>query len=107
MTNEFDLLFTGRRSRSSRETQNRKEPLQKLAHFTDHVGQLQNYGAQRLLAAEGEQLPREAGGAVGIGLDLLDVVVIAVAGRMAQQHEVAIADDRGQHVVEIVGNTAR
>ena len=82
------------------------EPLQKLAHFTDHVGQLQNYGAQRLLAAEGEQLPGEAGRPVRIGLDLLDVIVIAVARRMTQQHEIAVTDNGRQHIVEIVCHAA-
>ena len=82
------------------------QPLEQLAHLADHVGHLQHHRAQRLLAAEGEQLASERGGAVGIGLDLLDVVVIAVARRVAQQHKVAIADDRSEHIVEIMRHAA-
>ncbi len=83
-----------------------EQALEQLVHLADHVGQLDDFGLQRLLPAEGEQLPREAGGAVRVGLDLLDVVVVAVARHVAQQHEIAIADDRGQHVVEVVRHAA-
>ena len=47
-------------------------------------------------------MPRQAGRTVGVGTDLLDIVVIAVTRRVAQQHEVAIADDRGEDIVEIM-----
>ncbi len=83
------------------------QPFEQLADFADDIGQLHDFGAQGLLPAECQQLPRQAGGAVGIGADLLDVVVIAVARRMAQQHQVAIPDDRGQHIVEIMRDAAR
>ena len=62
--------------------------------------------AQGLLAREGEQLPGQAGGAVRVRLDLLDVVIVAVARRVPHQHQVAVADDRGEDVVEIVRDAA-
>ena len=71
-----------------------------------HVGQLQHLRAQRLLAREGEQLAGQAGGAVRVRLDLLDVVIVAVARRVAHQHQVAMADDRGQDIVEVVRDAA-
>ncbi len=83
-----------------------EQPLEQLADLGDHVGQLQHFGLQRLLAAEREQLAGQRGRAVRVGLDLLDVVVVAVAGRVPQQHQVAVADDRGQHVVEVVRHAA-
>ena len=83
-----------------------EQPLQQVRHFRDHVGQLEHLRAQRLLAREGEQLAGQAGGAVRVGLDLLDVVIVAVARRVAHQHQVAMADDRGQDVVEVVRDAA-
>ena len=82
------------------------QALEQLTDLAHHVGQLEDHGAQSLLAAEGEQLAGQAGGAVGIGLDLLDIVVIAVTRRVAQEHEIAIADDGGQHIVEVMRDTA-
>ena len=83
-----------------------EQALEQMRHFADHVGQLQHLRAKRLLARESEQLPGQAGGAVGVRLDLLDVVIVAVARRMAHQHQVAMADDRGQDIVEIVRDAA-
>ena len=83
-----------------------EQPLQQVRHFRDDVGKLEHLRPQRLLAREGEQLAGQAGGAVRVRLDLLDVVIIAVAGRMPHQHQVAVADDRGQDVVEIVRDAA-
>src|SRR5690606_30807325 len=61
-----------------------EQPFEELADLADHIGQLDHLGPQRLLAAESEELTRERGGAVGIGLDLLNVVVVAVARGVAQ-----------------------
>ncbi len=66
-----------------------EQPVQQVRDLGDHVGQLQDLRAQRLLAREGEQLAGQAGGAVRVGADLLDVVIIAVARRVAHQHQVA------------------
>jgi hypothetical protein len=51
-----------------------------VSDFGHDVGQLQNLRTKRLLPRKGEQLAGQAGRAVGIGLDLLNVVVIAVTG---------------------------
>ena len=58
------------------------------------------------VAREGEQLAGEARRAVAVD-DLLNVVIVDVAGRMAHQHEVAMADDGGQDIVEIMRDAAR
>ena len=83
-----------------------EQALQQVRHLRDDVGKLQHLRAQRLLAREGEQLAGQAGGAVRVRLDLLDVVIVAVARRVPHQHQVAMADDRGQDVVEIVRDAA-
>jgi hypothetical protein len=83
-----------------------EQSLQQVRDLRDDVGQLQDLRTQRLLARKGEQLPGQAGGAVGIGLDLLDVVVVAVPRRVPHQHQVAMADDRRQDIVEVVRHAA-
>src|SRR3546814_13124722 len=52
-------------------------------------------------------LCRSAGGPIGVAADLLDVVIIAVARRVAHQHQVAGAEHRGQYIVEIMRDAAR
>ena len=83
-----------------------EQPLQQMGHLRDHVGKLEHLRAQGLLPREGEQLAGKARGAVRVRLDLLDVVIVAVARRMPHQHQVAVADDRGQDVVEVVRDAA-
>ena len=55
---------------------------------------------------ESEQLPGQSRRPVAVVLDLLDIIIIAVARRMAQQHQVAMANDRGQDIVEIMRHPA-
>ena len=70
------------------------------------VADLQHLGLHRLAAREGEQLADEAGRAVGARLDRQDLRVDGVAGLVRLQQQVGEADDRGQHVVEVVGDAA-
>ena len=83
-----------------------QQALQQVRDFGDHVRQLQHLRSERLLAREGEQLAGQACRAVGVGADLLDVVIIAVAGRVTHQHQITMTDNSGQYVVEIMGDTA-
>ena len=82
------------------------QALEQGRNVLHHVRQLQNFWPQSLLTAEGQQLPRQAGCAVGIGANLLDIVIVAVTRGMAQQHQIAGTQDRGQHIVEIVRHPA-
>src|SRR3546814_6624104 len=59
-----------------------------------------------LLPRKGEQLPRQAGSAIAVAFDLLDIVIIAVTWRMSHQHQIAMTDNGCQDVVEIVRDTA-
>ena len=61
----------------------------------------------RLLAREAEQLGDETGGAVRRRLDVLDVLVGRIARPMRLQQQIGKADDRRQHVVEVVRDAAR
>ncbi len=63
-------------------------------------------GTQGLLAREGEQLAGQPRRAVSVVADLLDVVIVAVAGRMAHQDQVAMAEHRRQDIVEIMRHAA-
>ena len=77
-----------------------------MGHLRHNVGKLEHLRAQRLLPREGKKLSSQARGAVRIRLDLLDIVIVAVARRVPHQHQVAVADDRGQDVVEVVRDAA-
>ena len=83
-----------------------EQALQQVRHLRHDIRKLKHLRPQRLLAREGEQLASQAGGAVRVRLDLLDVVIIDVARRVPHQHQVAMADHRGQDVVEIVRDSA-
>src|SRR3546814_12715076 len=62
---------------------------------------------QRRLPRKGEQLPGQTRGAIGVAADMLDIVIIAVARRVAHQHQVAAPENRGQDIVEIMRDPAR
>ena len=68
---------------------------------------LSSYRLQDLLAAEGQQLAGQGGGALAGLLDRLELLAQRV-GRVGDpaQREIGVAQDRGQQVVEIVGDPA-
>ena len=72
----------------------------------EHVAELQHLRPQRLPAREGEQLPHEPGGAVGILLDLHQVLERGIGRPVVGQEQIRIADDGGEHVVEVVRDAA-
>ena len=59
-----------------------------------------------LLAAEGEELPRERSGALGRAPDLLDVGTGADRRAELVEQQIRVAEDRGQDVVEVVRDAA-
>src|SRR5262249_13688977 len=61
---------------------------------------------EHLLAAEGEELARERRRAVGGVLDVLEPTARRIAGARLAQEEARAADDRGEEVVEVVGDAA-
>ena len=69
--------------------------------------QVDHLGLHHLLAAEQQQLAREAGGSRRGQLDLFHVCTQRVGGGQVLQDEIAIAEDHAQDVVEVVRDTAR
>ena len=69
--------------------------------------QIQHARLQDLLAAEGQELMRELGGALGGALDDLDLPPDRVLRGQRVEHEIAAAADGGQQVVEVVGHAGR
>ncbi len=82
------------------------QPAQHHLQFRQHVGELQHLRAQRLPAREREQLPHQPRRAIGVLADLHDVLERRVGRPVVDQQKVGIADDRGQHVVEVVRDAA-
>ena len=82
------------------------EPAHQLRHVVDHEIQVEDSGRQHLLAAEGQQLAREAGGAVGGFLHFFHAGAQRIAGLHLVEHQLAVAFDDGEQVVEVVGHAA-
>ena len=83
------------------------EPPQHRADLLDHRVEVQVLPLQHLLAAEGQELAGEAGGAIGGLLDLLHAAAERIVGlQPAEEHRAAPGDD-GEQVVEVVGHPAR
>jgi hypothetical protein len=72
----------------------------------DHLGDREHGRLHHAAAAEGEDLPREAGGAAGRVADHLDVLARRGAVREVGKREVGGAQDAGEHVVEVVRDAA-
>ena len=82
------------------------QPGQQHAQVGQHVGQVQHFRPQRLLAREGQQLPHQRGRAVGVLLDVHDVGEGRVRRPVVGQQQVRGHDDGGQHIVEVVRDAA-
>ena len=83
-----------------------EEALQQHREVGEPIVEVQHLRAQRLAAREREQLPHEARGPVGVLLDLHDVLEGRVGRPVIGEEQIAIADDRLQHVVEVVRDAA-
>jgi hypothetical protein len=66
---------------------------QQHGEVRQHVAELDHLRAQRLLAREGQQLAHQARRAVGVLLDLHDVVERRVRRLVVHQQQVGMADD--------------
>src|SRR6185503_12197567 len=82
------------------------EAAEEFLDVLDDVVEVEDAGHEDLLAAEGEQLPGEGGGAVPGLEDLGDLAAGGVAVVEAGDHELGVADDDEQEVVEVVGDAA-
>src|SRR5439155_15948334 len=84
-----------------------EQPSQKWLDRADHRAQIDDLGLENLLAAEGEQLPRQLRGALGALLDQLDVPAVRIMGSQVEEEELAASGDDRQQVVEVMRHTSR
>ena len=72
----------------------------------ERLVEIDDGGPQRLPPRERQQLADETGRAIGVLLDVHDVLEGRVGRPVRGQEQVGEADDRGQHVVEVVRDAA-
>ena len=84
-----------------------EQPAQHRRQLAHNIADVEHADGENLFAAEGEQLPREAGGPIGCTLDFHDVVMARVGFRQALSQEARESLDGRQQVVEVVGDPAR
>ena len=83
------------------------KPAQQHLELRQDVVELQRLRSKRLAARERQQLPHQTRRPVGVLLDLHDVLKRRIGRAMVGEQEVGIADDGGQHVVEVMRDAAR
>ena len=83
-----------------------EQPAKQDGELGEHVAERQHLRPQGLLAREGKQLAHEPRGAVGVLLDIHDVLEGGIGRAVVHQEEVGEADDRGQHIVEVMRDAA-
>ena len=82
------------------------EPAHQHLQIGQNIAQLQNLRPQGLAARKGQELPHQRGRAVGVLLDLIDVLKRRVGRPVIGEQQIGIADDRGQDIVEIMCHAA-
>ena len=85
----------------------RNQPSQHLDQIGHGGIYVQHFGLQHLLAAEGQHLPCEHGGARARFTDILNVPAPAVSRIEVGDRQVAVAQDDGEQIIEIVRHPAR
>ena len=82
------------------------QPPQHLFHIEDDRVEVQNFGFQNLLAAEGQELTGQRSGALPRFLDLQAFLVQGIVRRQALLENLAVADDHTQQIIEVMGDPA-
>ena len=83
-----------------------QEPREQPLEPGDDVAEIQDLRLEHLMAAEGEQLARERSGTIGGAHDLQCVRAPRIVVVEAGDEELAVTADRGQQIVEVVGDAA-
>ena len=83
-----------------------EQALQEHRQVGEPVVEVEHLRPQRLAARKRQQLAHEARGPVGVLLDLHDVLEGRVGRPVVREQQIGIADDRLQHVVEVVRDAA-
>ena len=105
----FRSALIGQRSRPWLDLQRDRlaeQPVEQHGDVGEHLAELDDARPQRLPARESQQLPHQPGRAVGVLLDVHDVLEGRVGRPVAGEQQVGEADDGGQHVVEVVRDAA-
>ena len=82
------------------------KPREQHRDVGERLVEVDHLRAKRLPPRERQQLPHEAGRAVGVLLDVHDVLEGRIGRPVVGEKQVGEADDRGQHVVEVVRDAA-
>ena len=82
------------------------QPAQQHGEVGQHLAEIEHLRPQRLPAREGQQLPHQARGAVGVLLDLHDVLEGRIGRLVRVEQEIGRHHDGGQHIVEVVRDAA-
>ena len=82
------------------------QPAQQHVEIGQRLAEVEHLRPQRLLAREGQQMPHQARGAVGVLLDLHDVLERRIGRPVRVQQEVGRHHDGAEHVVEVVRDAA-
>ena len=108
-SNWFTSAFTNQRSRpwlrSSADALAEKA-LEQHGEIVELIVEVEHLRPQGLAAGEGQKLPHQARGPVGVLLDLHDVLEGRIGRAVVGEQQVAVADDRLQHIVEVVRHAA-
>ena len=83
-----------------------EQPGEQHRDVGERLVELDHLRPQRLPARERQQLPHQPGGAVGVLLDVHDVLEGRIGRPVVGEEQVGEADDGGQHVVEVVRDAA-
>ena len=83
------------------------EASEQRPHLGHHPVQVERRRLDDLLAAEGQQLAREPGGARARLLNFDDVPLARIVGIEIGQQELAVAQNGGEQIVEVVRHAAR
>ena len=79
---------------------------QHLLHIDHQRVQVEDLGLQHLAAAEGQQLAGQRRRLLRRSINLLHLAAQLLFKLLPFQHHAGIALDDGQHIVEVVGNSA-
>ena len=80
--------------------------LEQHAEIAERIVEIEHLRPQGLLARERQQMPHQRGGAIGVLLDLDDVLERGVGWLVRVEQEVGRHHDGGQQIVEIVRHAA-
>ena len=84
-----------------------QQPAQHFLELAHEGVQVYHARLQHLLAAEGEQLAGEPGGAIRRLVNLVRILAPRVLGSQILEQQVGVPRDRGEDVVEVVRDTPR